>query len=193
MVHFSVFLNVYRNRGGKSLYWYHWCTGAQVRTCPPHEGKYKLQGWSWASCCKTQVLPWAFAGLRAFQISAIIIQNKHPNALCQNQPRNIWLIMTSVLMTQTTSLLFKGLLYVHFSRETSSLGAKSSIQLLPFTFTGKWNGQRICCCLIQSAPAGCIPILLSQGILFPITWYPSQLLLQILHRYPSVTTVWPCL
>lgn len=50
--------------------------------------------------------------------------------------------MTSVLMTQTISLLFKGLLYVHFSRETSSLGAKSPTQPLPFTLTGKRNGHR---------------------------------------------------
>lgn len=73
-------------------------------------------------------------------------------------------------MTQTNSLLFKGLLCVHFSKETSSLGAKSSIQLtfLPLGRV-KWAEENLGCHLIQSAPAGCTPIFLLEGKLFPIT------------------------
>lgn len=78
--------------------------------------------------------------------------------------------MTSVLVTQTISLLFKGLLYVHFSRETSSLGAKSPIQpgLLPLPASEMGTGESGLP-LIQRAPAGCIPISLLEGKLFPIT------------------------
>lgn len=49
-------------------------------------------------------------------------------------------MMTSVLMAPTIGVLFKGPLY-HFSRESSSLGAKSPIQFplspLPASETGR--------------------------------------------------------